>query len=174
MAIYTLRNRGLALLLLFALSAPFSGQSSTWKTYRNSQADFSVLFPEEPTDTDNGRREGIASHTLLAQDGDIRYAVIYARTDAEQSADEGSFSEYKQGVFSSLPKCEIIKEEAAAPSIAHHIGRRYRLSCNNASVVIQGNLYWGKRGGYAVLAIYPATNPEPTNLKKFLDSFSVS
>ncbi|HKD82866.1 MAG TPA: hypothetical protein VKH81_24465 [Candidatus Angelobacter sp.] len=161
--------------LLLFLALPLSGQSANWNIYTDSQGNFSVLFPNQPQDTINRKDETINSHTLLAKDGGSVYTVVYSSMSSDQKVDDATYQVFRDAVFSELPKCDIEAEHEPAPSLGGYIGHWYRLSCNmpNTRVIIEGNLYWGKRYAYAVMAMFPFSASRPQGEEKFLRSFAV-
>jgi hypothetical protein len=148
-----------------------AGQAGEWKAYKNTEGNFRVLFPVDPTDTVNPSSEGIQSHTLLALQKPVGFTVVYASMKDEQPVDAATYEIYKNGVFKELPNCNVAKDEPAAPVVQGYIGHYYRLNCGTVNMT--GNLYWGKRFAYAVLAVYASNVAEPADTKKFLDSFAV-
>jgi hypothetical protein len=165
------RNRILRLSLPLCLALLVSAQTDGWKDYKNTDGNFHVLFPGEPKDTVNPAQEPIHSHTLLVIYNKSGYTVIYATQSAEQPVDEATFDIYKKGVLQELPKCEVAKDQPAAPAIQGYVGHWYRLNCEGFNAA--GNLYWGKNYAYAVLVVFPANVEMPVDTKRFLDSFSV-
>ena len=81
-----LSGLGLLLLLVSALQC----QTAEWKSYRNSNGNFAVLFPGEPKDSVNPSESGVQSHTLLAQENAVVYTVIYTTMAREQVVDEAT------------------------------------------------------------------------------------
>jgi hypothetical protein len=165
------RNHILRLSLPLCLALLVSAQTGEWKSYKNTDGNFNALFPGEPKDSVNPSAESIRSHTLLAIWNKAAYTVIYAAMATDQTVDEATYETYKNSVLRELPKCNVGKEETAAPAIQGYVGHWYRLNCEGFNAV--GNLYWGKRYAYAVMVMFPADTAEPTDSKKFLDSFSV-
>jgi len=167
----------LSVVLILSLAAgPLAAQTSEWKRYKNTDGNFSVLFPGEPSDSVNKIDEGIQSHTLLAKEGTTFYTVVYTVMTSAQTVDEPTFQVFKNAVFKELPKCEAGAEQQASPAVEGYIGRSYRLSCDmpNARVTIVGDLYWGKHYSFAVMTMFPASVAEPTSTeKKFAESFAV-
>ncbi|HEY1527780.1 MAG TPA: hypothetical protein VGH51_16225 [Candidatus Angelobacter sp.] len=161
--------------LLLLLASPLAGQTNPWKQYKNAEGNFTVLFSGDPTDTPNSAAGGVRSHTLMAKDGGALYTVVYTSMDSDQKVDEATFVVFKDAVFRELPKCDLISEHPPAPGLGGYIGHWYRLSCEMPNkITIVGNLYWGKRYAYAVMAMFPADTAEPTKLiKTFVDSFAV-
>ena len=163
-------------LMLLLAAGPLAAQTSEWRTYKNTNGNFTVLFPGEPTDTVNKTEDGAQSHTLLAREGTAVYTVIYTAMTTEQKVDDATYQAFKTGVFKELPKCEAGAEQPASPAVEGYIGHSYRLSCAmpNTRVSIVGNLYWGKHYAFAVMAMFPANVAEPTaGEKKFAESFAV-
>ena len=171
-----MRNLLSGILILLLAAAPLAAQTSEWKTYKNTSGNFTVLFPGEPTDTENKTGDGVQSHTLLAKEGTAVYIVVYTAMTSEQTVDDATFQAFKSGVFKELPKCEAGAEQPASPVLEGYVGHSYRLNCDmqNAKVIIVGNLYWGKHYAYAVMGIFPASTAEPAaGEKKFTESFAV-
>ncbi|MGZ4876318.1 MAG: hypothetical protein ACXV5R_14200 [Candidatus Angelobacter sp.] len=165
---------GLGLLLL--LVSALQGQTAEWKSYRNSNGNFAVLFPGEPKDSVNQSESGVQSHTLLAQENAVVYTVIYTTMASEQVVDEATFEVFKNAVFKELSKCEAGAAKPAAPGIGGYIGHWYRLSCDmpNTKVTVVGNLYWGRHYAYAVMVMFAAGVAEPEAAeKRFVESFAV-
>ncbi|MGC2743018.1 MAG: hypothetical protein WA672_07505 [Candidatus Angelobacter sp.] len=166
----------LSVVLILSLAAsPLAAQTKAWTKYKNTNGNFTVLFPGEPADSVNKTGEGVQSHTLLAKDGSVIYTVIYTAMTSAQTVDEATFQVFKKAVFNELPKCEAGAEQAL-PAMEGYIGHGYRLSCNmpNTTVTIVGNLYWGKHYAFAVMTMFPASVAEPTSTEKqFADSFGV-
>jgi hypothetical protein len=163
-------------LILLLAAGPLAAQTSEWKRYKNTNGNFTVLFPGEPEDTVNKTEEGVQSHTLLAREDRALYTVIYTVMTSEQKVDDATFQTFKNGVFKELPKCQAGAEQAASPVLEGYIGHAYRLSCDmpNTKVTIVGNLYWGKHYAFAVMTMFPANVAEPTATeKKFAESFAV-
>ena len=163
-------------LTLLLAAGPLAAQTSEWKRYKNTNGNFTVLFPGEPTDTVNKTEEDLQSHTLLAREDKAFYTVVYTVMTNEQKVDDATFLAFKNGVFKELPKCEADPEQPASPKLEGYIGHAYRLSCDmpNARVTIVGNLYWGKRYAFAVMTMFPASAAEPTSSEKaFVESFEV-
>ena len=163
-------------LILLLAAGPLAAQTSEWKRYKNTNGNFTVLFPGEPTDTVNKTEEGAQSHTLLAKEGTALYTVVYTVMTSEQKVDDATYQAFKTGVFNELPKCEAGAEQPASPALEGYIGHSYRLNCDmpNAKVTIVGNLYWGKHFAFAVMTMFPASVAEPiATAKKFVESFAV-
>src|SRR6266571_7415044 len=55
-------------LILLLAAGPLVAQTNEWKRYKNTDGNFSVLFPGQPEDTVNKTEEGVQSHTLLAKE----------------------------------------------------------------------------------------------------------
>ena len=164
-----------ALILLLAAGL-LAAQTSEWKRYRNTNGNFTVLFPGEPQDTVNKAEEGVQSHTLLAREDKAYYTIVYTVMTNEQKVDNATYQVFKDAVFKELPKCEAGAEQPASPLLEGYIGHAYRLSCDmpNTKVTIVGNLYWGKHYAFAVMTMFPASAAEPTATeKKFAESFAV-
>lgn len=172
----TMRNLLSAVLILSLAASPLAAQTKEWTKYKNTNGNFTVLFPGEPGDSVNKTVEGAQSHTLLAKEGSAIYTVVYTVMTSAQTVDEATFQGFKNGVFKELPKCETGAEQQASPAMEGYIGRSYRLSCDmpNTRVMIVGNLYWGKHYAFAVMTMFPASVSEPTSTEKqFADSFAV-
>jgi hypothetical protein len=171
-----MRRRVSRLCLLLLLAIPFAGQTNQWKRYKNTDGNFSVLFPGEPKDSVNQTEGDAKSHTLLATEKPAVYTVVYTTIPSPQPVDESTFNVFKNAVFKELPKCEPGTEQPAAPAITGYIGHWYRLSCDmpNSKITVTGNLYWGKHYAFAVMAMFPDSAAEPAaGVKKFIESFSV-
>ncbi|HEX3095001.1 MAG TPA: hypothetical protein VHW72_20345 [Candidatus Angelobacter sp.] len=164
------------ILMLLLAAGPLAAQTSEWKRYKNTNGNFTVLFPGEPGDTVNKTEDGSQSHTLLAREGTALYTVVYTTMTSEQKVDDATFQAFKAGVFKELPKCEAGAEQPASPTLEGYIGHAYRLNCDmpNARVTIVGNLYWGKHYAFAVMTMFPSSAAEPTAAEeKFAGSFAV-
>jgi len=161
--------------LLVLLTLPLAGQNDTWKKYDNATGNFSVLLPAEPQDTALPETGGIEAHVLVAQEKGVRFTVISASFAREQPVDDANYGEYKAGVLSKLPNCEVGAEQQPAPALSGYIGHWYKLNCiaSNDKITIEGNLYWGKHYSYAVLALFAAGAEEPPAVKKFTGSFAL-
>ena len=165
-----------SILMLLLAAGPLAAQTSEWKRYKNTNGNFTVLFPGEPTDTVNKTEEGAQSHTLLAKEGTALYTVVYTVMTSEQKVDNATYQAFKTGVFNELPKCETGAEQPASPALEGYLGHSYRLNCDmpNSRVTIVGNLYWGKHYAFAVMTMFPASVAEPAvTEKKFAESFAV-
>ena len=163
-------------LILLLAAGPLAAQTSEWKRYKNTNGNFSVLFPGEPQDTVNKAEEGVQSHTLLAREDKTFYTVVYTVMTSEQKVDDATYQVFKEGVFKELPKCEAGAEQQVSPVLKGYIGHAYRLSCDmpSAKVIVVGNLYWGKHYAFAVMTMFPASAAEPTAAEKnFAESFAV-
>ena len=160
--------------LLVLLALPLAGQNDAWKKYDNATGGFSVSLPVEPQDTALPANGDIQAHSLMAQDQGVRFTVIYANFP-EQPVDDTNYRAYKEGVLSQLPNCEVGAEQQPAPALTGYIGHWYKLNCtaSNNKITVEGNLYWGKRHSYAVLALFPASAEEPPSVKKFTRSFAL-
>ena len=166
----------LSVVLILSLAGPLAAQTSEWKRYKNTDGNFTVLFPGEPADSVNKTEQGAQSHTLLAKEGSAFYTVVYTVMTSTQTVDEATFQVFKNAVFKELPKCEPGAEQQASPAMEGYLGRSYRLSCDmpNTRVTIIGNLYWGKHYAFAVMTMFPASVSEPADAeKKFVESFAV-
>lgn len=160
-------------LLLLCLAAPIAGQTDEWKRYKNADGNFSVLFPNEPTDTINKTENGMQSHTLASTVRPTIYTVIYTTMTEEQPVNDATYEVFKNAVFKELPKCTVMSDKTGSPAIQGYISRDYRLSCElNVKVTILGNLYWGRHYSYAVMAIFTSPSDPPT-VQKFTDSFEI-
>jgi len=172
----TMRKLLSGVLMLLLAAGPLAAQTSEWKQYKNTNGNFTVQFPGEPTDTVNKTDEGAQSHTLLAREGAALYTVVYTVMTSEQKVNDATYQAFKTGVFNELPKCEASAEQPASPVLEGYIGHAYRLSCDmpNAKVAIVGNLYWGKHYAFAVMTMFPASVAEPAAAEKtFIGSFAV-
>ena len=163
-------------LILLLAAGLLAAQTSEWKRYKNTNGNFTVLFPGEPQDTVNKAEEGVQSHTLLAREDKAYYTVVYTVMTSEQKVDNATYQVFKDAVFKELPKCEAGAEQPVSPVLEGYIGHAYRLNCDmpNAKVTIVGNLYWGKHYAFAVMTMFPAGVAEPTATEKnFTGSFAV-
>jgi hypothetical protein len=164
------------ILMLSLAAGPLAAQTSEWRRYKNTNGNFTVLFPGEPEDTVNKTEDDSQSHTLLARENTALYTVIYTVMTSEQPVNDATFQAFKDGVFKELPKCEAGTEQPASPALEGYIGHAYRLNCDmpNAKVTVVGNLYWGKHYAFAVMTMFPARVAEPTATeKKFAESFAL-
>ena len=163
------------LLILLLLSSPFTGQTAEWKSYKNTDGNFSVLFPGTPADSVNKTDGEIRSHTLLAMDKPVVYTVVYTTMSSAQTVDDATYQVFKKSVFKELPNCEGSAEGPPAPAIEGYIGHWYRLGCNvsGTGITIAGNLYWGKHYAFAVMVMFPTNGPDPAEIRRFVDSFAV-
>lgn len=171
-----MRKLLLGILMLSLAAGPLAAQISEWKRYKNTDGNFTVLFPGEPEDTVNKTEDGSQSHTLLARQGTTLYTVVYTVMTSEQPVNDATFQAFKNGVFKELPKCEAAAEKPPSPALEGYIGHAYRLNCDmpNIKVTIVGNLYWGKHYAFAVMTMFPAGLAEPTAAEeKFTESFTV-
>lgn len=169
-----MRALALRVLLLLCVAAPISGQTDEWKRYKDTQGNFSVLFPTEPTDTKNKTEEGIQSHTLLSTVRPNLYSVVYTAMTQEQPVNDSTYETFKNAVFKELPKCNVITDKTGSPAIQGYLSHEYRLSCEmNVTVTIVGNLYWGRHYSYAVMVMFTTPSDSPT-IKKFIDSFEIT
>lgn len=161
--------------LLLFLALPLAGQTADWKQYSNQEGNFSAIFPSQPEDSVNRKDDTIDSHTLLAKEAGAVYTVVYSSMSNDQKVDDSTYQVFRDAVFKELPKCDMDAEQAPAPELNGYIGHWYRLSCNmtNTRVIIEGNLYWGKRYAYAVMAMFPSSANRPQGEEKFLRSFAV-
>jgi hypothetical protein len=165
----------LRVLLLACLAAPVAGQATEWHTYKSDDGNFSALFPLEPKETVNTTENAPPSHTFLAMSGTTGYTVVYVFTKSEQSVDDANFKAYRDGVLGSLPGCNGVTENPAAPAVRGYIGHSYRMNCifSDVKMSVVGNLYWGKHYGYAALVIFPVAASDPPTVTRFTNSFSV-
>jgi hypothetical protein len=164
---------GFWIMLLF--TTLWMGQTDEWKKYKNTEGNFTVLFPGEPQDIANERISGTTSHGLLAQKMPVVYVVVWSVLDVAQPVNDANFEAFKNTVFNSLPKCTAGSDQPASPTFQGYIGHRYRLNCDppQGKMTVVGSLYWGKRYSFAVMATFPANVPDPTEVKKFMESFAV-
>jgi len=119
-----MRALAFRVLLLLCLAAPTVGQTDEWKRYKNTEGNFSVLFPTEPTDTKNKSEEGIESHTLLSSVRPVAYTVIYAAMANEQPVNDATYDTFKNAVFKELPKCTVMTDKAGSPAVQSYISVR--------------------------------------------------
>jgi hypothetical protein len=164
------------ILMLWLAAGPLAAQTSEWRRYKNTNGNFTVLFPGEPEDTVNKTEDDSQSHTLLARENTAFYIVIYTVMTSEQPVNDATFQAFKDGVLKELPKCEAGAQQPASPALEGYIGHAYRLNCDmpNAKVTVVGNLYWGKHYAFAVMTMFPASVAEPTATeKKFAESFAL-
>lgn len=170
-----MRKAFLCCLLVLLIAIPFSGQTDDWKRHKNTDGNFTVLFPGDPQDSVNKSDNEVQSHTLMAVQRPYIYTVVYSTMSVTQKVDEATYEVFKNAVFKELPKCDVGTERLAAPVVAGYIGHWYRLNCDmpNTKVTILGNLYWGRHYAYAVMVMFPASTNEPQTTSKFLDSFGV-
>src|SRR5215813_10802209 len=108
---------------------PIGSPSENWRTYKNENGNFSVLFPNEPRDTTEQSTDAIESHTIGIQQSDVRYAVMYVKTKRENTVDDTSFNEYKDAMFRQFGDCKMQKESKPSRELKGYIGHGYRLSC---------------------------------------------
>lgn len=163
-------------LILLLAAGPLAAQTKEWTKYKNTDGNFTALFPSEPADSANKAEGDVQSHTLLAQEGGAVYTVVYTAMTSAQTVDEATFEVFKSAVFKELPKCEAGAGQPASPALEGYIGHAYRLSCDmpNTRVVIVGNLYWGKHYAFAVMTMFAASANEPAAAeKKFFESFAL-
>lgn len=170
-----IRKLFLPALAIYLLALPLAGQTDVWKKYDNRDGSFSVLFPGEPKDSDNNSDAGVRSHTLMASHERAIYTVIYTAHSSPQTVNSDNYEVFKNAVFKQLPKCTVGAEQAPAPALDGYIGHWYHMTCNidQITVLIDGNLYWGKNYAYAVMVMYRADVPQPSTEQKFWESFSV-
>jgi hypothetical protein len=170
-----MRRAASGLLILLLLSSPFTGQTAEWKTHKNTDGNFSVLFPGTPTDTVNKTDGEIRSHTLLVMDKPVVYMVVYTAMSSEQPVNEAIYQVFKNSMFKILSNCEASTEGPPAPAIDGYIGHWYRLGCDvsGSKVTVAGNLYWGKHYAFAVMVMFPTNGPDPAGIRKFIDSFAI-
>src|SRR5690349_15804774 len=107
----TMRKLLSGVLMLLLAAGPLAAQTSEWKQYKNTNGNFTVQFPGEPTDTVNKTEEGAQSHTLLAREGSALYTVVYTVMTSEQKVNDATYQAFKTGVFTELPKCEASAEQ---------------------------------------------------------------
>jgi hypothetical protein len=170
-----MRRAASGLLILLLLSSPFTGQTAEWKTYKNTDGNFSVLFPGTPTDSVNKTDDEIRSHTLMVVDKPVVYTVVYTAMSGTQKVDDATYQVFKSSVFKELPNCEASAEGRPAPAIEGYIGHWYRLGCDvsGSKVTVAGNLYWGKHYAFAVMVMFTTSGPDPAGIRKFVDSFAI-
>jgi hypothetical protein len=169
------RKLALPALAIFLLALPLAAQTDAWAKYDNKEGNFTVLFPQQPADSVNGTDPSVQSHTLMARHESAIYTVIYTVHNNSQTVDNATYQVFRDAVFKELPKCSVEVEQGPAPALDDYIGHWYHLTCDmpKTKVLIDGNLYWGKRYAYAVMVMYPASVVQPQAEKKFWDSFSV-
>ena len=162
-------------LFLLLLSSPFTGQTTEWKRYKNTDGSFTVLFPGDPESSISKNDNGAQSHTLTARENPVMYMVVYTTHASLQPVNEATYQDFKNAFFKELPKCEGGAEEPASPAVEGYIGHWYRLNCEIASnkIRVAGNLYWGEHNAFAVVAVFPVSVAEPAGVKKFVESFAV-
>ena len=172
-----MRRLASGFLLCLLLAIPFAGQTNEWKRYKNTDGNFSVLFPGESREgPGEALRDGLEVHSVLVQASPAVYLVTYGIYHSAQPVDDANFQMYKRAYFERLPKCEPSGGAPASPAIAGYIGRSYRgtFETPNNKVNIVVNLYWGKRHSFAVQAMFPSSEVEPAaKVKKFLESFAI-
>ena len=72
-----MRNLLLRPWLLLFVAVAFTGQTSDWKTYKNTEGNFAVLFPGNPEDSINKTDSEAQSHTLMSDQGWRLYGDLY-------------------------------------------------------------------------------------------------
>ena len=147
-----------------------------WFTYKSVGGNFSALLPVEPKETLNPVPEEISnSRTILSLSNGLGYMVVYAQTATEHRVDVASFNAYRDSFLKTMPTCSVAAESDASPALRGYIGHAYRLNCviNGDKMIMVGDLYWGRRYGYAVLAMFNTAVSDPVNARRFLDSFSI-
>lgn len=161
--------------IVLLLASPLAGQTDEWKKFKNTDGNFTVLFPGEPQDTVNNGGSGLTSHTLQALRKPAFYMIVWTSFDSLQAVNDTNFEGFRKGFLSKLPKCEIGAERPASPALQGYIGQGYRLNCEvqQKKIVITGNLYWGKHYCFAVMAMFPTDVPEPAEVKSFTESFAL-
>jgi hypothetical protein len=158
--------------IVLLLATPFAGQTDEWKRYKNTDGNFTVLFPGEPKDSTNEIPGGMTSHTLQIVKAPAVYTMVWTFIDAKQTVTDANFEIFKTSFLSKLPKCTVAADQPASPALPDYIGHEYQLNCDlpQGKVTIVGSLYWGKHYSYAVMGIFSATVPQPTDVKKFVES----
>jgi hypothetical protein len=161
-------------LFVLLLAAPFTGQTNEWTKYKNADGNFMALFPGEPK-TGPVSTGGDTAHTIVTVKAPAVYTVIYTRPKKNQVVNDAAFEAFKSGFFEVYPKNEISAEGAALPAFANYIGHSYRSSfeMNNVRVKFLANLYLGKHQTFAVMVSFPASEAEPAEAKKFMESFAL-
>jgi len=161
-------------LAIYLLALPLASQTDGWKKYDNKDGNFAVLFPAEPQDSVNSSEPGQQSHTLMARHDSAIYTVIYT-AHPTGPVDNATYEVFKSAVFKQLSKCTAGDEQAPTLALDGYIGHWYHLACDigQTTVLIDGNLYWGKNYAYAVMVMYPASVAQPSTETKFWGSFSV-
>jgi hypothetical protein len=137
------------------------GRVEEWKRYKNTDGNFTVLFPGEPKDSTNEIPGGMTSHTLQIVKTPAVYTLVWTFIDAKQTVTDANFEVFKTSFLSKLPKCTVAADQPASPAL---------LDLPQGKVTIVGSLYWGKHYSYAVMGIFSATVPQPTDVKKFVES----
>ncbi|HWX54334.1 MAG TPA: hypothetical protein VN176_07050 [Verrucomicrobiae bacterium] len=170
-----MRKLLIRLSLVTCLAATVAGQTDEWKRYRNTDGNFSVLFPFAPAESTVADQDGMKSRSIQAVQKPSGYNVMYISMTQEQTVDEATFVGFRDNIFARWPQCSVFLDVAAFPVIPGYIGHRYRLNCGGekTKLTITGNLYWGKHYAYAVLTLCNADLPEAPGTRKFLDSFSL-
>jgi hypothetical protein len=166
-----MRNSFLRLTLVLLAATSVAAQSVSWREYKNPAGNFSIQMPAEPKDTKNGASDE-ASHTVQAVVAGVGYTVVYSKSSDDQAVNDAQFKEYKEGTLEAA-KCTVSNESPAAPAIPSYIGRHYRLDCAAGPQKLNfvGNMYVGKHYSYTVMAMFPATQVDSPNVKKFVESF---
>jgi hypothetical protein len=161
--------------IVLLLATPFAGQTDEWKRYKNTDGNFTVLFPGEPKDSTNEIPGGMTSHTLQIVKTPAVYTLVWTFIDAKQTVTDANFEVFKTSFLSKLPKCTVAADQPASPALLDYIGHEYQLNCDlpQGKVTIVGSLYWGKHYSYAVMGIFSATVPQPTDVKKFVESITL-
>jgi hypothetical protein len=162
--------------LLFCLASPFWGQTDEWKTYKNTDGNFSVLLPGPPKDELVQKDAASETHTILAQtSAGYGYSVVYTSIAAEHQVDDVAFASFRDGVFNAMAPCKVTSDGPVSLVVQGYIGHFYRLSCpfENATVNMVANLYVGKHYGYFVMIAFKSSLADPPETRKFLNSFSV-
>jgi hypothetical protein len=115
------------------------------------------------------------SHTLQILKTPVVYMLVWSFADATQTANEANFEVFKTSFLSKLPKCTVAADQSASPALLDYIGHEYLLNCDlpQGKITIVGSLYWGKHYSYAVMALFPSSVPQPTEVKKFVESITL-
>jgi len=161
--------------LVLLAATPFAGQTDEWQRYRSTDGNFTALFPGEPSDTVNPVGGDLKSHTLQMVKTPTVYTLVWSYIDARQSVTDANFEIFKTSFLSKLPNCTVAADQSASPALQDYIGHEYLIHCNmpQGKITIVGSLYWGKHYSYAVMALFPSSVPQPTSVKKYIESFTL-
>ena len=162
--------------LLLCLASTFWGQTADWKTYKNVDGNFSILFPSAPKDELSQKDAASETHTVLAQPSPgYGYGVVYTSIATEHPVDDAAFASFRDGAFKAMAPCKVTSDGPSSLEVRGYISHFYRFSCpfETGAVTIVANLYVGKHYGYFVMIVFKSSLPEPPETDKFLNSFSV-